>query len=97
MENKILFAPIKKRLRDTNGRDMATRTSVCLYQHPVTWIFTRSRLSESDYKVIMSNPFIENYYLTIDVFSRPHFNINDIFHTKENTRSFNVRATHFRK
>ena len=39
-------------LRDTNGRDMATRPSVCLYQQPVTWIFTRSRLSDSDYKVI---------------------------------------------
>ena len=33
-----------KRLRDTNGRDMATHSSVCLYNEPVTWIFTRSRL-----------------------------------------------------
>ena len=46
--------PPKKRLRDTNGREMATRTSVCLYLQPVTWIFTRSRLSDSDYKVIPS-------------------------------------------
>ena len=47
--------PPKKGLKDTNGRDMSTRTSVCLYQQPVTWIFTRSRLSrlsDSDYKVI---------------------------------------------
>ena len=58
-ENKILFGPPppKKRLKDTNGRDMSTRTSVCLYSQPVTWIFTRSRLSsssDSDYKVIPS-------------------------------------------
>ena len=39
------------------GCDMSTRTSVCLYQQPVTWIFTRSglsRLSDSDYKLIPS-------------------------------------------
>ena len=30
-ENKILFGPPPKRLRDTNGRDMATCSSVCLY------------------------------------------------------------------
>ena len=59
-ENKILFGPPpppKKRLKDTNDRDMPTRTSVCLYNQPVTWIFTRSRLSrlsDSDYKVIPS-------------------------------------------
>ena len=58
-ENKILFAPPpqKKSLKDTNGRDMCTRTSVFLYNQPVTWIFTRSRLSrlsDSDYKVIPS-------------------------------------------
>ena len=47
--------PPKKRLKDTNGRDMSKRTSVCLYNQPVTWIFTRSGLSilsDSDYKVI---------------------------------------------
>ena len=47
----------KKRLKDTNGRDMSTRTSVCLYNRPVTWIFTRlilSCLSDLDYKVIPS-------------------------------------------
>ena len=58
-ENEIPFGPPppKKRLKDTNGRDTATRTSVCLYQQPVTWIFTWSRLSrliDSDYKVIPS-------------------------------------------
>ena len=59
-ENKILFGPPppkKKRLKDTNGRDMSTRTSVFLYNQPVTWIFIRSRLSslsDSDYKVIPS-------------------------------------------
>ena len=56
-ENKILFGPPpqkKTRLMDTYGPDMATRTSVCLYQQPVTWIFTRSRLSDSDYKVTPS-------------------------------------------
>ena len=58
-ENKIVFGPPpkKKRLKDTNGRDMSTRTSVCLYNQPMTWIFTRSRLSslsDSDYKIIPS-------------------------------------------
>ena len=57
--NKINFGPPpqKKRLKDTNGRDMSTRTNVCLYNQPVTWIFTRSRLSslsDSDNKVIPS-------------------------------------------
>ena len=49
--------PPPKRLNDTNDRDMSTRTSVCLYNHPVTWIFTTSilsRLSDSNYKVIPS-------------------------------------------
>ena len=49
--------PPKKRLKDTNGRDMSTRTSVFLYNQPVTWIFTSSRLSslsDLDYKVIPS-------------------------------------------
>ena len=53
---KYFLDPLK-RLKDTNGRDMSTRTSVCLYQQPVTWMFTRSRLSklsDSDYKVIPS-------------------------------------------
>ena len=52
----FLDSPLK-RLKDTNGRDMSTRTSVCLYNQPVTWIFTRSRLSslsDLDYKVIPS-------------------------------------------
>ena len=58
-ENKKLFGPPppKKRLNHTNGRDMSTSTSVCLYNQPVTWIFTRSTLSslsDSDYKVIPS-------------------------------------------
>ena len=55
--NTFWTPPPKKRLKDTNGRDMSTRTSVCLYNQPVTWIFTRSRLSnlsDSDYKVIPS-------------------------------------------
>ena len=39
-ENQILFGPPPPptRLKDTNGRDMSTRTSVCLYNQPVTWI-----------------------------------------------------------
>ena len=59
-ENKILFGPPpqkKIRLKDTNGRDMSTRTSVFLYNQAVTWIFTRWRLrslNDSDYKVIPS-------------------------------------------
>ena len=91
-ENKILLdpPPPKKRLKDTNGRDMSTRTSVCLYNQPVTWIFTRSIMSS------LSDPFIEKYYLIIVVFSCPHFSIYDIFYTLENTRSVNERATHFK-
>ena len=49
--------PQKKRLKETKGRDMSTRTSVFQYNQPVTWIFTRSRLSsfsDLDYKVIPS-------------------------------------------
>ena len=83
--------PQKKRLKDTNDRDMSTRTSDCLYHQAVTWIFTRSRLSR-----LLSNPFIENYYLILVVFSGPHFSIYDIFYTLENTQSFNERATHFK-
>ena len=83
--------PPKKRLKDTNGCDMSTRTSVFLYNQPVTWIFTRSRLSslsDSDYKVIPS--------LKIKVvFSCLYFSIYDIFYTLENTQSLNKRATHF--
>ena len=54
---KIKYFLDPKRLKDTNGRDMSTSTSVCLYNQPVTWIFTRSKLSslsDSDYKVIPS-------------------------------------------
>ena len=55
-ENKILFGPPPKRLKDTNARDMSTSTGVCLYNQPMTWIFTRSTLgslSDSDYKVYL--------------------------------------------
>ena len=57
-ENKILF-DLQKRLKDTNGHDIClyAHACVCLYQRPVTWIFTRSRLSrlsDSDNKVIPS-------------------------------------------
>ena len=51
------FLDPPKRLKDTNGRDMSTRTGDCLNNQPVTWIFTRSTLSslsDSDYKVIPS-------------------------------------------
>ena len=51
------FLDPPKRLKDTNGGDMSTLTSVCLYNQPVIWIFTWSRLSslsDSDDKVIPS-------------------------------------------
>ena len=54
---KYLLDPPPQRLKGTNDRDMSTHTSVCLYQQPVTWIFTMSRLSrlsDWDYKVIPS-------------------------------------------
>ena len=93
-ENKILFGPPpqKKRRRDMNGRDMAPITCVCLYQQPVTWSFTGSRLSDS----AQSNPCIKNYYLIIFTLSGPHFSIYNIFHTKGSTLNFNERATHFK-
>ena len=69
---------------------------VYTHNQPMTWIFTRSRLSrlsDSDYKVI---PSLKNIILfIIVVFSCPHFSIYDIFYTLENTRSSNKRATHF--
>ena len=54
---KYFFGPPPKRLKDTKGHDMSIRTSVFQYNQPVTWIFTRSRLSsfsDLDYKVIPS-------------------------------------------
>ena len=68
----FLDPPPKKR-----HRDMATRICVCLYQQPVTWNYTRSRLSDSAH----SNPL--NYHLIIVAFSRPHFKIYDIFIQKK--------------
>ena len=65
--------PPKKRLNDTNGRDVATRTSVCLYQQRVTWIFTRlrlNRLSDSDSKLCpLHRKLLSNY----SRFFRPTF------------------------
>ena len=58
------FLDPPKRLKDTNGRDMSTRTSVFLYNQPVTWIFTRSglsSLSDSDYKETHSLKLLSNY------------------------------------
>ena len=89
---KYFLDPPPKRLKDTNGCNMSTHTSVFLYNQPVTWIFTRSRmssLSDSDYKIIPSLKIIV-------VFSCPHLSIYDIFYTLENTRIFNKRATHFK-
>ena len=43
----FLDPPPKKRLKDTNGCDMSTRTSVFLYNQPVTWIFTRSNTTNT--------------------------------------------------
>ena len=69
--------PQKKRLKDTNGRDMATRTCVCVYKQPMTWTFTWPRLSD----LAQSNPFINNCFLIIVAFSRQYFSIH-IFYTK---------------
>ena len=82
-DNEILFGPPpqKKRLRDTNGRDMATHTSVCLYQQPVTWIFTRSRLSNLDYKVIPSLKII----IQLESFFHAHISAFMIFFTQNKT------------
>ena len=46
-ENEILLGiPPPPLLSDMNGCDMATPTSVYLYQQRVIWIFTRSILSD---------------------------------------------------
>ena len=60
----FLPPPKKKRRSDTNGREMAPGTHVCLYPQPVTLIFTRSRLSD----LAQSNPFIKDCYLIIIAF-----------------------------
>ena len=55
-ENKIVFGPPQKGSRIRTVA-ICLHTSVCLYNQPVTWIFTRLRLSslsDSDYKVIPS-------------------------------------------
>ena len=70
-----------------------THYNVCLYQQPVTWISTRLRLGELNYKVI---PSLRIIIKIIVLFSSQHFSICDFIYTKENTRSFNVRATHFK-
>ena len=46
--------PQKKGSRIRTIVIMSTRTIVRLYHQAVTWTFTRSRLSDSDYKVIPS-------------------------------------------
>ena len=73
----FLDPPSKKRLKNTNDRDMSTRTSGCLYmyQECVTWIFTRSglnRLSDLDYKVIPSLENTQSYNARAT-----HFKTND--------------------
>ena len=76
--------PQKKRLKDTNGRDMSTRTSVCLYNQPVTWIYTRSRLSslsDTDNEVIPSLKILSN----CSRFFMPTFQHLQYFYTLENT------------
>ena len=62
---KYFWTP-QKRLKDMNGCDMSTRTSVFLYNEPVTWIFTRLRLSslsDLDYKVIPSLEIISAFMI----------------------------------
>ena len=52
---------------------MSTRTSVCLYNQPVTWIFTRSRLSslsDSDYKVISLAMDVKFGFYTVPIGNR---------------------------
>ena len=54
------------------------------------------KIEQIDCFGLQSNPFIENYYLIIVVFSGHHFSIYDICYTLENTLSFNARATHLK-
>ena len=54
---KYFLDPSKKAQRYERSRYVYKYTHVFLYNQPVTWIFTRSRLSrlsDSDYKVIPS-------------------------------------------
>ena len=92
----FLDPPPPKRLKDTNGRDMSTRTSVFSIQPARDLDIHYVEIEQFERLGLQSNPFIENYYLIIVVFSCPHFSIYDIFYTLENTRSFNKRATHFK-
>ena len=89
--------PPKKGAGIRIGTTMATRTHVCSYLQPVTWIFTGSYsvircIKTTNFKVIPSSKFIFNY----SRFSRPTFRHWRYFYTKETTRSFNARATHFK-
>ena len=87
-ENKILFGPPPPKKKGGWIRTVTiwlhAHVCVCLYQQPLTWIFTKSRLSDST----QSNPFIRNYYLIIVAFSRLHFSIYNNINTKESTLSF---------
>ena len=90
----FLDPPPKKRIRDTCKWSRYGYTLKCLSIPAARDLDIL--LSRDSVIRLQSNPFIENYNLIIVVFLRPHFSIYDILYTKENTRSFNARASHFK-
>ena len=73
-ENKKLFAPPppKKRLKDTNGRDMSTHKCLSISAArdlDIHWV----GIEQIELFGLQSNPFIENYYLIVVVFFWPTF------------------------
>ena len=94
IENNTFWAPPPPP-KGSGIRTVAIRLHAQVFVYtssPLTWIFTRSRLSDS----VQSYPFFRNYYLIIVAFSHPHFSIYDIFLYKRKLTSFNARATHFK-
>ena len=56
----------------------------------------RRRTQPDRYSHTHSLSVTKNYHFIIVTLSRPHFNIYDMFYTKESALSFNTRATHFK-
>ena len=94
-ENKILFGPPppqKKAQGYERSRYVYTHKGFSIQSArdlEIHWVENE----QFEWFRLQSNPFIENYYLIIVVFSCPHFSIYDIFYTLENIRSFNKRVT----
>ena len=85
--------PKKKSRRDTNGRNMATRTYVFVYTRSLCPEFLLGRNKLYGSVKLENNPFIQNY-LIIVVF-HAHITAFLGFSIQYNTISFIASATHF--